>query len=277
MIAQADYYHLRNHYLQNPQLILDLEQHYMLFLYEAVFSCAPRIAIDFNRAMDLMPFWINYPPLQRGRAPSGAAIPWLEVGESVIGAHLIRAIAELNPNVAYPGLPSGSDIRFMTQDALVHLDIKVTGPNDKADEIVASPNQLSGDGASWQNSGVVNSPVQVFGSRANMIFQPELVPFYQLEGKLLACLTYFLKGVYAVEAVGSQPLDYLELVCVPNGLLSFTGVNYNETQKGLFIPGKDISQFQKKRVRVRMRPLQEIAEWRRKRIWEREMPLFRAT
>ncbi len=42
-------------------------------------------------------------------------------------------------------------MRLMTNDALIHLDIKITGPNDRADEIVASPNQISGDGADWDN------------------------------------------------------------------------------------------------------------------------------
>ncbi len=94
-----------------------------------------------------------------------------------------------------------------------------------------------------------------------MAFQPELPPFYILEERVLLCLTYFLKVVYAVQAMGNQPLDYLELACVPNGLLLFDGPKYASTQ-GLLIPGKDEKDHPKKRTRVRLAPLAQLASWR---------------
>ena len=128
----------------------------------------------------------------------------------VTSSHLMR-----------PGLPLGGDIRFATSNALIHFDVKLTGPNDRADEIVASPHQISGDGVGWENNGVVNSPATVTGARASMVFQPELPPFYVLNKRPLVCLTYFLKAVYEVKSIGDQPLKYLEVACVPNGLLMF--------------------------------------------------------
>jgi hypothetical protein len=238
-VDRATYFSIRSQLETNLNTILEMEKKYMTSLATAIESVANNISEDFSKATEFIPFWINYPPLQRGRAPTGKSIPWLEVGETVIGSHVIRAIAKQDPNIMHPGLPSGADIRFMTQEALVHLDIKITGPNDRADEIVASPNQISGDGSQWENDGVVNSPVKVKGQRATMTFQPELSPFYVFEGKKILCLTYFLKGVYTVESLGHQPLDYLELICAPNGLLAFTGPNYNSSTKGLYIPGKD--------------------------------------
>lgn len=268
-ISEQEYFSLRNYFQQNPDVILQSEQKYMLFLLDALKPIAQQIANDFSRASDLLPFWINYPPLQRGRAPSGLSIPWQEVGETVIGPHIIRAITLADSGLHHPGLPSGADIRFMTNDALVHLDIKVTGPNDRADEVVASPNQISGDGALWANGGIVNNLVLVQGAKATMLFQPELPPLYVVEGRPLLCLTYFLKGVYTVERLGTQPLDYLELICSPNGLMSFTGENYNSTVDGLFIPGKDEVTKDKKRVRVRMNPLEQLHAWRRNKFWSR--------
>src|SRR6266568_2719621 len=133
-----------------------------------------------------------------------------------------------------------------------------TGNNP--DEIVASPHQIAGDGLSWRN-GVINSQVEVTGPKASMKFQPELPPFYILNDHILLCMTYFLKVVYTVQDVGDQPLHYLELACIPNGLLLFDGPNYART-KGLLIPGKDERRILKKRTRIRLAPLAALANWR---------------
>ena len=261
MINEITYFAVRTELLKEEQnRILAIEQKHMDFLLDVVMSAANDIYKDFSQAMELYPFWINYPPIQRGRAPRGTSIPWGEVGEKTISACLIRAISLKAPSITFPGLPLGGDIRFATQDALVHFDLKLTGPNDNPDEIVASPHQIAGDGRSWRG-GVVNSPVLVTGQKAQMSFQPELPPFYILEQRVLLCLTYFLKVVYAVQAMGNQPLDYLELVCVPSGLLLFDGPKYASTA-GLLIPGKDEKDHPKKRTRVRLAPLATLAPWR---------------
>ncbi len=261
MINETTYFAVRTELLREEQnRILAIEQKHMNFLLNVVMSTANDIYKDFSQAMELQPFWINYPPIQRGRAPRGTSIPWGEVGEKTIGACLIRAISLKAPSITFPGLPLGGDIRFATQDALVHFDLKLTGPNDNPDEIVASPHQISGDGQFWQG-GVVNSLVLVTGQKAQMSFQPELPPFYILEQRVLLCLTYFLKVVYTVQVMGNQPLDYLELACVPNGLLLFDGPKYASTL-GLLIPGKDEKDHPKKRTRVRLTPLATLAPWR---------------
>lgn len=261
MINETTYFAIRAELLREEQArILTIERQHIDFLLDVVISAANDIYKDFSQAMELQPFWINYPPIQRGRAPRGTSIPWGEVGEKTISSCIVRALSLKAPSITFPGLPLGGDIRFATQDALVHFDLKLTGPNDNPDEIVASPHQIAGDGRFWRN-GVVNSPVFVTGQKAQMSFQPELPPFYVLEQKILLCLTYFLKVVYKVEAMGNQPLDYLELACVPNGLLLFDGPNYANTQ-GLLIPGKDEKDHPKKRTRVRLTPLATLASWR---------------
>ncbi|GIK66229.1 MAG: hypothetical protein BroJett018_40230 [Chloroflexota bacterium] len=266
-MTDSDYLEIRKNIAANVDAIIDTERRYMTVLTDMVLKAAPQIVADFDRAIELLPFWINYQPRQRGRAYSGTSIPWSEVAETAIGSNIIRAISVSDLQVKFPGLPSGADIRFATHDALIHFDVKVAGPNDRADEVVASPNQVSGDGVSW-NEGVMNSSVMVQGQRAIMQFQPELAPFYVLEGKVLLCLTYFLKGVYVVERLGYQPISYFELVCVPNGLLLFDGPLYANTP-GLLIPGKDEKTFVKKRTRIRLAPLADIANWRRALIWQR--------
>ncbi|HLH63849.1 MAG TPA: BglI family type II restriction endonuclease [Ktedonobacteraceae bacterium] len=260
-ITEANYFSIRSNLLHKEQSkILAIEQKYMQFLLDVLLSAASTIYYDFSQAMELKPFWVNYSPVQRGRSPRGTSIPWGEVGEKTISASLIRAISLKEPSITYPGLPLGGDIRFAADDALIHLDIKLTGPNDNPDEIVASPHQVSGDGLFWQN-GVFNSPVKVAGSKAEMNFQPELPPFYVLDNRILLCLTYFIKAVYIVKDLGIQPLHYFELVSVPNGLLLFDGPNYAQT-RGLFIPGKDIRKHPKKRTRIRLAPLATLDDWR---------------
>lgn len=261
IVNDATYFSVRSELLHNEQAqIIALEQQYMQLLLDVVVSAVDDIYADFSQAMELAPFWVNYPPIQRGRFPKGTSIPWGEVGEKTISACLIRALSLKHPSITFPGLPLGGDIRFATQNALIHFDIKMTGPNDNPDEIVASPHQVAGDGLYWRN-GVVNSLVIVTGQRATMRFQPELPPFYILGNRVLVCLTYFLKAVYTVEEFGQQPLEYLELVCVPNGLLLFDGPNYSQIQ-GVLIPGKGERDHPKKRTRIRLEPLTTLGNWR---------------
>jgi len=267
IITELDYRRIRTELIENMSGLSTLEEYYMLFLQQSISSVAQRIVADFDKAEDLKPFWQNYPPIQRGKSPTGTSIPWSEVGQTAIGSNIIRALAFQNSEITYPGLPSGSDIRFLAHDALVHLDVKITGPNDMEGEVVASPNQVSGDGISWQN-GVINSPVIITGQRASMIFQPELPLFYIINGRSIPCLTFFIKGIYGVKQLGHQPLTRLDLLCVPNGLMTFDGPKYM-LNSGLFIPGKDIISHPKKRVRVRIEPLGAIAAWRTITIWQR--------
>lgn len=248
--------------------IIAIEKRYTAFLTEVILAAASDIYRDFCQVTELFPFWVNYPPEQRGRKPRGTSIPWGDMGEKSIGQSLVRAISLKKPSVTYPGLPLGGDVRFATNEALVHFDMKLTGQTDNPDEIVASPHQISGDGAIWRRGvvnpaidGMANSPFTVAGERSSMPFQPELPPFYLLNKRALICLTYFLKAVYKVNSLGDQPLDYMELVCVPNGLLMFDGPKY-ALAKGLLIPGKDDQKTKKKRRRVRLNPLSELNQWR---------------
>lgn len=259
----------REYYLANITEIIELEKQFAFWLLKDVLmGIAQQINNDFSvQAEKLLPFWIEYPPEQRGRKPKGESIPLLELGEKTLVSHLLSTLGKF-PFVSFPGLPTGGDVRFATDTAFVHLDIKLTGPNDNPDEIVVPPNQVSGDGAYWK-SGVLNSawPVKyVSRSRAGEInyhFQPKLPPFYILDGKPLLCLTLFLEAIYSVSDYGIQPLTYFELICVPNGLMMFEGMNLAQTPN-LIISGKDDKSKSEdsRRIRIRLDPLSEIAPWR---------------
>ena len=182
MLTEAGYFSIRSELISNELThIVAIERQYMDFLVDVTLRAADSIHTDFCQVTELMPFWVNYPPRQRGRAPSGASIPWSEVGEKAISQNLVRALTLEDTSITFPGLPLGGDIRFATNDALIHFDVKLTGPNDRADEIVASPHQISGDGVRWENNGVVNSPATVTGTRAEYDFPARTSAFLCIE------------------------------------------------------------------------------------------------
>ncbi len=266
-ITKQIYLKSRRQLLANDcQQVLDVEQKYMSHFQKLIQDNADLLKQEFDLSSDFYPFWANYPPEQRGRQPVGDSVPWIEVSQTSLTANIIRLVASSGVfgTVSFPGLPSGGDTRFATEDAFIHFDIKATGPRDATDEIVASRNQISGDGKDWNAKGLVNSIVDVRTQRKIQPFRPELPPFYLLNNKTLICLTYFLKAVYRIDRPGVQPLSYLELVCVPNGLLLFDGPKYCERNLGLLSPGKDDKKvpLEKRRRRVNLTPLSQIASWR---------------
>jgi len=262
-IDEREYYRVRDIFIKNPDRIVTLEKSYMEFLLKTTLDAADDLFNDFASAADLVAFWINYVPKQRGRKPKGTSIPWIEVGEKSLSFNLLKSICKAKPSITFPGIPFGGDVRFATDDAFIHCDIKLTGPNDNPDELVVPPQQVSGDGIRWDGKAI-NSPFKVIGPRAQMLFQPKLPAFYILNSKVLPCLTYFLKGVYTVEEWGVQPLNYVELICVPNGLLLFDSA-HPAAIPGLFIPGKDVKSkaLGDKRTRIRLGPLaSSTGSWR---------------
>ncbi|MDD8025561.1 MAG: BglI family type II restriction endonuclease [Acidobacteriota bacterium] len=270
-ISVSSYNEIRASFIASPENMIKIEKAYMDSLLKIILAAADDLYRDFCAATELGPFWLSYAPKQRGRQPMGTSIPWIEVGEKSLSFHLLKSILEANPSIGFPGLPFGGDVRFSTEDAFVHVDVKLTGPHDNPDEIVVPPQQISGDGAHW-GSTAPNSTFNVVGPRARMPFQPKLPPFYILGGKVLLCLTFFVKGIYRVEEYGIQPLDHMELICVPNGLLLFDTKNYAR-QRGLFIPGKDdrSKPAADKRTRIRLDPLcLSAGAWRCVKIEHRE-------
>ncbi len=267
MLTGEEYLEARTQLTSNLEAIVSLEKQVMSFLTETTLQVAPQLHADFSRSRDLIPFWMSYPPKQRGRSPVGDSQPWSEVGEKSLSFNMLRAICDRRSDVTFPGLPFGADMRFALSDAFVHFDVKLTGPRDNKNEVVAPPQQISGDGIAWEK-GVLNSPIPVSGQRASFNFQPKLPPFYVLGGQVLPCLTFFLKAVYELHGLGEQPLEYLEVACVPNGLLMLDGPKLAQTP-GLFIPGKDDSTVSEsdKRTRIRLEPLASIDDgWRCRQI-----------
>lgn len=264
------YFIEREKLINDPNSIIKIEKEFTKFLLqEVLIPSAENIFLDFSdRPKQLIPFWKNYPPEQRGRQPIGNSIPWLELGEKTTSSNLIAKLSSAIPEITFAGLPTGGDIRFTTENLFIHLDIKLTGPNDNPNEVVVPPNQVSGDGKIW-NDGIMNSshPIRYLTGKnkgaVNYNFQPKLPPIYFLDDKPLLCLTFFLETVYDVEEFGVHPLRHLELSCVPNGLLMFDTYNY-ANKEGFLIAGKDDNTKAEdtKRIRVRLNPLGEIANWR---------------
>lgn len=246
--------------------ILKLEENVTNKLSKSLLDVASDIKKDFDTASQLKPYWEKYAPFQRGHKPRGEAFPWGEVGEKVIEGYVYSLAPRIFDNVRFVGVPYGHDIRFLSGDSFVHIDTKSTGPTDNAEEVVSSPNQVTGTGKLEQNCVVYNDMVEMRGKRVRRDFQPELAPFYIIDDRILPTLTFYIKVVYSVKILGNQPLEYLEIICVPNGLILFDGPKLINKIQGLFTPGKDEVKVVRKRTRIKLKPLSQLDSWRCQKI-----------
>ncbi len=262
----SSYDAIRKEYVSRYKEIIAFEKEQFEILLNALIEQYDSIEKDFNEASTLVKFWLRYPPQQRGYKPTEESFPWGEVGEKVLDAYLYKIFYTKFTNPRFIGLPYGHDSRFVSEDAFIQIDTKSTGPNDNPDEVVSSPNQVTGDGLFCDSHGVYNSPVEVIGPRAVLHFQPELPPFYVVDRKPRLTLTFYLKCVYSVVSKGNQPLHHLELICVPNGILMFDTMKYGSS-KGLLTPGKDEVTAKHKRTRIKLDPLARIDKWRCVKIY----------
>lgn len=280
----ARYNEARNHFLEAPDELISLEEFITNVVNKTVCDSYDEIEHDYNEASYMQPFWSNYPPDNRGRAPVGDQVPWIEVGEHAVGHKLSRLIS-YDFNIQEIGLPSGADNRFvlmapqisditngLTDRAFVFLDIKSVGPRDNFDHTVISPYQVSGDGV-WDDptKDMLNSPMLATGKHVSHIFHPAISPIYALtNGWVAPTVHIFIKPVYSMLSLttggrkSGQPLESIKSICVPNGLLLTKAPNYLRRYPGLFFPGKDdkTKDPRKIRVRVSFEILREIDAWR---------------
>ena len=275
------------YFQQNPDRLIEAEQFVMDEIIHFINIHQPEIKRDYDEASYLYSFWKNYPPLNRGRAPKGDQYPWIEVGEQVFGNKLQRHF-NANFSVKDAGLPSGSDDRCIisserirqilgiTDSVWIFIDIKSEGPRDESDHAVMSPYQISGSG-NWENvaDGIKNNPIKEIGKRTTHNFYCSLSPIYVLsDGTVAPLLTFAIKPVYEMvkesgtdKTIG-QPLARIKLASIPNGILLTKNPNYNKKYPGLFFPGKDDKDKDKKKIRARISfsLLKEIADWRIKEM-----------
>lgn len=275
----------KKQFFNNPCQLIEIEKYITDLVNKILKNNLNKIIEDYNEASYLYPFWANYKPVDRGRAPKGDQVPWIEVGEHAVGENLKHFISLQYP-IEEIGLPSGADDRFLihlnkietitnnlTDCAFLSIDIKSDGPRDNFDDTVVSPYQISGDGI-WENESdnLINSPIEAKGKRVNHNFFPALPPIYVLHNGLIApTIHLFIKPIYKMLSLvdsssEGQPLEKIINLCVPNGLLLTQNPNYLAKKKyeGLFYPGKDDSKkdSQKVRARISFPILKQLGEWR---------------
>lgn len=278
-----NYHKARDFFTDRPESLIEIEYFISQIVISTIEINFDEIERDYNEASYLNPFWANYPPLERGRAPVGDQVPWIEVGEHSVGQKLFRLIVT-NFRVSEIGLPSGADFRFIlfsekireitegiTNCAFVFLDIKSVGPRDNFNHTVISPYQVSGDGI-WNHpdGNMINSRMVAQGTRVAHPFFPAISPIYSLSSGIVApSIHLFVKPVYQMlsfisEKKKGQPLDSIKSICIPNGLLLTINPNYLQKYPRLFFPGKDDKgkDLRKIRARVSFSILNDIGEWR---------------
>ena len=278
------YKQARNYFIQNYDQLIEIEKFISLKINEIVNNNIQQIADDFNEASHLYPFWQNYPPEERGRAPIGDQYPWIEVGEHTIGDKLPRLL-EPYFSIRDVGLPTGADVRLVlthpqinnltnsfTDTCWLFLDIKSVGPRDDQSHAVMSPNQISGSGR-WDSAdgGVSNNIILAKGRNKSHLFHASIPPIYVLsDGTVIPVIIVILKPVYRMLSLTKlsedrgQPLGRISFATVPNGLLLEERPNYLAQYPNLFFPGKDDKKTnsQKMRCRVSFEVLKSIANWR---------------
>lgn len=280
-LQQEIYLQAREFYLKHPDSLINVEMFIMQHISTFIEKRKAEIQRDYNEASLLYPFWQNYPPDERGRAPKGDQFPWIEVGEHVFCPKLSRYMNE-NFVVRDTGIPTGPDDRYIissskikeilgfTDSVWVFIDIKSVGPRDDQDHTVMSHNQVSGNGK-WptEKEGVINDIVTAQGSRASHPFHCAIPPIFVLSDKTIAPVVHIvIKPVYAMlslEGKGSgQPLSRVSLAVIPNGLLLTENPNYLKRYPGLLFPGKDDKDKDPRKVRARIsfELLRTIASWR---------------
>lgn len=273
----------RDYFIDHYDVLIELEKYVTDIVNNAIVNSWSEIVRDYNEASYLNAFWANYPPDDRGRAPVGDQIPWIEVGEHAVG-HKLNRIISTQYEIAEVGVPSGADNRFvlisndilsitkgLTDRVFVFLDIKSVGPRDNFDHTVISPYQVSGDGM-WNtpNENMINSTMQATGRSVSHTFYPAISPIYAFsDGKIAPTIHLFVKPVYRMmnlseDGTKGQPLESIKNICVPNGILLTINPNYLDSYPGLFFPGKDDKKKDPKKIRVRVsfEILRMIAPWR---------------
>lgn len=278
-----NYNRIKDFFCATPNCLIELERFITEIVNKTICDNIDEIICDYNEASYTNAFWAEYPPDDRGRAPVGDQIPWIEVGEQAIGHKLSRLISNKYA-IREIGLPSGADNRFVlksdkiaeitsnhTDRVFIFLDIKSVGPRDNFNHTVISPYQVSGDGI-WNNptKNLTNSAIVAQGRSASHIFYPAISPIYCMsDGTVAPTVHLFVKPIYkmlglAQQGKAGQPLECIKVICVPNGLLLTISPNYLKTYPGLFFPGKDDSKKDPKKIRVRVSfdILQKIASWR---------------
>lgn len=277
----------RTYFIEHPNKLIELEKYITDAVEDSLKRNLKEIEEEYNEASYLYPFWENYPPDERGRAPKGDQFPWIEVGEHTIGTKLSR-ILTTTFNVKDYGLPTGADQRLLLRNekisailgiphsaAWLFSDIKSVGPRDDADHTVMSHNQISGDGE-WNqpNEGVKNRILTAQGARTSHPFHCSIPPLYVLSDETIApMINVVIKPVYDMLGLkgkdNGQPLKRITLATIPNGLLLTTNPDYLEKYPNLLFPGKDDKDKNpmKVRARVSFEILRNIDHWRVREIY----------
>lgn len=166
----------------------------------------------------------------------------------------------------------------LTDTVWLCIDIKSVGPRDDADHTVMSHNQISGSG-DWGEvaAGVFNRPMIACGARSAHDFHPALPPILILPDNSVApVITMAVKPVYTMTPADAgqsgwmgQPLQRVDCITIPNGLLLVESPGYLHNFPGLLFPGKDAKEKdpRKLRARISFAKLRQIAQWRHTTVW----------
>ena len=247
--------------------ILEREKHYTDLIFAEFLKRSNQLSSWYNLANSAKETWSGKMKID----PRNDTESFGSVSEVVFIAGIHKYFEEWVP----AGLPIGSDTRVLTDDAVIHIDIKThrEGDSDLNRTQDVRPEQMSGAGdyktlfRQWFPSinEFVNDEKGKLGD-----MPPKLPPYYDFgTGATRLTITLSVICAYLVRPKSNAHiLSRIQLVCVPNGFLREL-VDY----KDIFQVGKDGRDAH--RYRVNLRDLKRHEEWRWRRMRLRTKPRFR--
>lgn len=221
-----------------------LEKSYTERLFNVLYANAGNLQAWYNEPNKVPSTWAGKMVV----SPTEPSAPWEQVGEIVIGGLLYRSFPEWFPI----GLPVGSEVRFGSHDAVIHVDVKThkEGDPDLDRTQDVRPEQLSTD----ESESYVSDSGGHLGD-----CPPKLPPYYVFGPNLLkVTVSAFLVCAYEFDQQSNfQYLTRIQLFTVPNGVLRAIN-DYRTT----FQAGKDGRTGHRYRVNLPQLALREPWRWR---------------
>ncbi len=184
----------------NPQSIEELENKYLLEMYDFLKKNTAFIIKSLNSKNEIKKDWIKFFKLTARENYNGAS-------ELDLGAErVIHNLFGRFPGFYVNSTPIGSDLMFETKDAYIHIEVKTATDKNTADykgKIQIAQNQTS------------YSVDKTFNG-SNYPFKASLPPVYS-NGKI--CLTYVIQIIHNNEE--DKP-KIISLISIPNGRLKDT-------------------------------------------------------
>jgi hypothetical protein len=185
---------------KNPKSIEELENKYLLIIYDFLRNNVDFIIKRLNSKNEIKKDWINFFKLTARENYSGASE--LDLGAERVIHNLFGRFQDFYVN----STPIGSDLMFETKDAYIHIEVKTATDKNTAD--YKGKIQIAQNQTSYSVNKTFNGD--------KYPFKASLPPVYSNDK---VCLTYVIQIIHNNNE--NKP-KIISLISIPNGLLRDT-------------------------------------------------------